>query len=188
MDLDQTLAFTRMTGAVVRNMRRLNKPIIGAINGITAGAGTVLSLACDMRILSDQATFAFLFCKVGLTGADMGAAYLLPKIVGTGRASELLMLGDKIDAAECYRLGIANRVVPSEQLMEAALEVADRLATGPLLATAMTKQILVNEESMDLNSSIEQEAQAQAVLLRANDHREFYEAWKEKRKPNFKGN
>jgi enoyl-CoA hydratase/carnithine racemase len=118
----------------------------------------------------------------------MGAAYLLPKIVGTGRASELLMLGDKIDAAECYRLGIANRVVPSEQLMEAALEVADRLATGPLLATAMTKQILVNEESMDLNSSIEQEAQAQAVLLRANDHREFYEAWKEKRKPNFKGN
>lgn len=188
MNLDQTLAFTRMTGAVVRNMRRLNKPIIGAINGTAAGAGTVLSLACDMRILSEQATFAFLFCKVGLTGADMGAAYLLPKIVGTGRASELLMLGDKIDAAECYRLGIANRVVPSDQLMEAALKVADRLATGPLLATAMTKQILVNEENMDLDSSIEQEAQAQAVLLRANDHREFYEAWKEKRKPNFKGN
>lgn len=187
-DRTQTLAFTRMTGAVIRNMRHLKKPIVGAINGVTAGAGTVLALACDIRILSERATFAFLFCKVGLTGADMGAAYLLPRIVGTGRASELLMLGDKIDAAECYRIGIANRVVPEDELMKAALEVADRLADGPLLATAMTKQMLVNEESMDLSSAIEQEAQAQAVLLCANDHREFYEAWKEQRKPNFKGN
>lgn len=188
MDLAETLAFTRMTGAVVRNMRRLNKPIIGAINGVAAGAGTVLSLACDIRILSEHASFAFLFCKVGLTGADMGAAYLLPKIVGTGRASELLMLGDKIYAEECYRIGIANRVVPGEQLMDAALELADRLAVGPHLATAMTKQLLVNEENMDLDSAIEQEAQAQALLLRAGDHREFYEAWQAKRKPEFKGN
>ena len=187
-DLTQTLAFTRMTGAVIRNMRRLNKPIIGAINGVTAGAGTVLSLACDIRILSERATFAFLFCKVGLTGADMGAAYLLPKIVGTGRASELLMLGDKIDAQECFRIGIANQVVAEDKLMEAALTIADRLAEGPLLATAVTKQMLVNEESMDLDAAIEQEAQAQALLLCANDHREFYEAWKEKRKPDFKGN
>ena len=107
----ETLKFTRMTGAVVRNMRRLGKPILGAINGIAAGAGSVLGLACDMRILSTKAKFAFLFSKVGLTGADMGAAYLLPQIVGMGRATELLLFGDKIDAEECLRIGLANRVV-----------------------------------------------------------------------------
>ena len=187
MDVAKTLAFTRMTGAVVRNMRRLNKPIVGAINGVAAGAGTVLALACDLRILSERATFAFLFTKVGLTGADMGAAHLLPKVVGTGRAVELLLLGDRIDAAECFRIGLANRVVPHDDLMDKTLAVAKRLAEGPLLANAMTKQLLVNESYMDLDSAIEQEAQAQALLLRANDHREFYDAWTEKRTPDFKG-
>ncbi len=187
MDITQTLAFTRMTGAVVRNMRRLTKPIIGAINGVTAGAGTVLALACDLRVLSESATFAFLFTKVGLTGADMGAAHLLPMVVGTGRAAELLLLGDKIDATECHRIGLANKVVPPEDLMDEALQLADRLAAGPGLANAMTKRLLVNEAYMDLDSAIEQEAQAQALLLRANDHREFYNAWTEKRKPEFKG-
>ena len=187
-DVAQTLAFTRMTGAVVRNMRRLTKPIVGAINGVTAGAGTVLSLACDLRILSEKATFAFLFTKVGLTGADMGAAHLLPKVVGTGRAAELLLLGDKIDANECLRIGLANRVVPHDRLMAEALGIAERLAAGPLLANAMTKRLLVNESYMDLDSAIEQEAQAQALLLRANDHREFYDAWSEKRPPRFQGN
>src|SRR5690606_24700675 len=104
MDIAGTLQFTRMTGAVVRNMRRLSKPIVGAINGVTAGAGTVLALACDLRVLSEKATFAFLFTKVGLTGADMGAAHLLPKLVGTGRAAELLLLGDRIDAAQCLEI------------------------------------------------------------------------------------
>jgi enoyl-CoA hydratase/carnithine racemase len=187
MDVAQTLAFTRMTGAVVRNMRRLTKPIICAINGVAAGAGTVLALACDLRVLSEDATFAFLFTKVGLTGADMGAAHLLPKLVGAGRAAELLLLGNKIDAAECYRIGLANRVVPLDDLMTEAMKLADQLARGPGLANAMTKRLLVNESYMDLDSAIEQEAQAQALLLRANDHREFYDAWNEKRKPNFKG-
>lgn len=185
VDLEETLAFTRMTGAVVRNMRRLTKPIVGAINGVCAGAGTVLALACDLRVLSDRATFAFLFSKVGLTGADMGAAHLLPRIVGAGRAAELLLLGDKIDALECHRIGLANRVVPHEELMKAAVALADRLASGPAAAHGLTKRLLVDEAYMDLDSAIEIEAQAQALMLRGEDHREFYEAWKEKRKPNF---
>ncbi len=186
-DMAQTLAFTRMTGAVVRNMCKLQKPIVGAINGTAAGAGTVLSLACDIRLLSEKATFAFLFTKVGLTGADMGAAHLLPKVVGTGVASELLMLGDKIDAQECLRIGLANHVYPHDQLMDKAMEMANRLAQGPGLALAMTKRLLLNEANMELDAAIEQEAQAQAILLRADDHREFYNSWQEKRKPQFKG-
>ena len=187
VSLHETLKFTRMTGAVVRNMKRLSKPIIAAIHGVAAGAGTVLALAADIRILSDSASFAFLFTRVGLTGADMGAAHLLPKVIGTGRASELLMLGDKIDAAECHRIGLANRVVAPEELQSTALALATRLAKGPTLATAMTKRLLVNESNMDLDSAIEQEAQAQALLLRADDHHEFYSAWQEKRKPEFRG-
>lgn len=186
-DLDETLDFTRMTGAVVRNMLRLSKPIVGAVNGIAAGAGAVLALACDLRLLSERARFAFLFTKVGLTGADMGAAWLLPKIVGTGRAAELLLLGDKIDAQECLRIGLANRVLPPETLLDEALTLARRLAAGPGLAQAMTKKMLWNEWPMDLEAAIEQEAQAQALLLRGLDHREFYKAWMEKREPRFTG-
>ncbi|MEZ5966413.1 MAG: enoyl-CoA hydratase family protein [Planctomycetota bacterium] len=186
-DAGQTLQFTRMTGAVVRNMRRLSKPIIAAVNGVAAGAGTVLALASDLRILSHQATFAFLFSKVGLTGADMGAAYLLPRVVGMGRATELLLFGDKVDAAECLRIGLANKVVPHEELMAEAHAWARRLATGPTLAHALTKRLLLNESHMDLDAAIEQEAQAQALLLRAYDHAEFYRAWSEKRQPRFEG-
>lgn len=186
-ELHETLDFTRMTGAVVRNMCRLSKPIVAAVNGTAAGAGAVLALACDLRILSERAKFAFLFCKVGLTGADMGAAWLLPKIVGTGRAFELLLLGDKIDAHECHRIGLANRVVAPEQVLDDAIAIAHRLATGPTLAHAMTKKLLWNEWPMDLESAIEQEAQAQALLLRAHDHREFYKAWMEQREPRFLG-
>ncbi len=186
-ELDGTLAFTRMTGAVVRNMLRLQKPIIAAINGIAAGAGAVLALACDLRVMSEQAKFAFLFTKVGLTGADMGAAWLLPKVIGTGRAMELLMLGDKVTADECHRIGLANRVVPSDLVMTEALTLARRLAAGPGLALAMTKKMVWNEWPMDLEAAIEQEAQAQALLLRAHDHREFYNAWMEKRDVRFLG-
>lgn len=186
-DLADTLAFTRMTGAVVRNMRRLGKPILAAVNGIAAGAGAVIALAADLRVLAERARFAFLFTKVGLTGADMGAAYLLPRIVGAGRAAELLMLGETIDAAECLRIGLANRVVGDEVLMEETLALARRLAEGPGLALDMTKRMLVNEASMGLDEAIEQEAQAQALLLRARDHREFYEAWKARREPRFTG-
>ncbi len=186
-ELAETLRFTRMTGAVVRNMMRLSKPILAAVHGVAAGAGTVLALASDMRILSTDASFAFLFTRVGLTGADMGAAHLLPKVIGAGRAAELLMLGNKIDAKECYRIGLANRVVAPDKLLEETCGLAEKLARGPGLALAMTKRLLVNESSMDLDSAIEQEAQAQALLLRAHDHREFFTAWSEKRHPKFEG-
>lgn len=186
-NLEGTLEFTRMTGAVVYNMRRLNKPIIAAVNGIAAGAGAVIALASDLRVLSEKASFAFLFTKVGLTGADMGAAHLLPGIVGAGRAAELLMLGEKIDAAECLRIGLANRVLPGDQLEVETRNIAHRLATGPTQALAMTKRLLVDESYMGLQSAIELEALAQGIMLRAHDHREFYQAWKDKRQPRFEG-
>lgn len=186
-ELDATLSFTRMTGAVVRNMLRLSKPIVAAVNGVAAGAGAVLALASDLRVMAASAKFAFLFTRVGLTGADMGAAWLLPKVVGTGRAMELLMLGDKVPADECLRLGLANRVVHDDGMLAEALALARRLASGPGLAIAMTKKLVWNEWPMDLEAAIEQEAQAQALLLRAHDHREFYNAWMEKREPRFLG-
>src|SRR5438093_1863508 len=146
-DMRGHLEFTRMTGAVVQNMRFLDKPIIAALNGMTAGAGAVIALAADLRIASEKARFAFLFTKVGLTGADMGAGYLLPRVVGLGRASELLMLGDTIDAATAERYGLVNRVVPHEELLPKTYEWARRLAQGPTLAIGMTKRMINNELS-----------------------------------------
>ncbi len=172
------LEFTRMTGAVVQHMRLLDKPIIAALNGMTAGAGAVLALASDLRIASEKARFAFLFTKVGLTGADMGAGYLLPRVVGMGRAFELLLLGDTIDVATAERYGLVNRVVPHDELLPAAHQWARRLADGPTLAISMTKRMLNHEPNMDLVSAIEAEAQAQALLLMGDDHRKFYEAFK----------
>src|SRR5713226_4372604 len=164
-DMKGHLEFTRMTGAVVQAMRLLDKPIIAALNGMAAGAGAVIALAADLRIASEKARFAFLFTKVGLTGADMGAAYLLPRVVGTGRASELLLLGDTIDAATAERYGLVNRVVPHSDLLPTAHQWASRLAQGPILAISMTKRMLNAELSMDLVSAIEAEAQAQALML-----------------------
>jgi enoyl-CoA hydratase/carnithine racemase len=186
-DMRDHLAFTRMTGAVVQNMRQLDKPIIAALNGMTAGAGAVLALASDLRIASERARFAFLFTKVGLTGADMGAGYLLPRIVGLGRAFELLLLGDTIDAATAERFGLVNRVVPHDELLGAAREWARRLAAGPALAVAMTKRMINNELALDLNAAVEAEAQAQALLLMGEDHRRFYEAFTNKAKPEWMG-
>ncbi|MBI3456377.1 MAG: enoyl-CoA hydratase family protein [Candidatus Rokubacteria bacterium] len=186
-DVKGMLEFTRMTGAVVRNLRLLEKPVIAAINGIAAGAGAVLALAADFRIMTDTASFAFLFTKVGLTGADMGAAFLLPKVVGFGRATELLLLGDPIDAATAERYGLAYRVVPAERLGEETQALARRLADGPTQALGMTKRMLDNEWGMDLIAAIEAEAQAQALLLMAQDHKEFYRAFTEKRPPRFTG-
>jgi enoyl-CoA hydratase/carnithine racemase len=186
-DMRGHLEFTRMTGAVVQNMRLLDKPIIAALNGMTAGAGSVLALAADLRIASEKARFAFLFTKVGLTGADMGAGYLLPRIVGTGRAFELLLLGDTIDVATAERYGLVNRVIPHDELLPTAYAWAERLAKGPTLALSMTKRMVNNEWSMDLASAIEAEAQAQALLLMGEDHRAFYEAFTAKQKPTFTG-
>ena len=186
-DMKGHLEFTRMTGAVVRNMRLLDKPIIAALNGMTAGAGSVIALASDLRIASEKARFAFLFTKVGLTGADMGAGYLLPKVVGMGRAFELLLLGDTIDAAAAERYGLANRVVPHDDLLPTAYQWARRLAQGPTLAISMTKHMINNELHMDLTSAIEAEAQAQALMLMGEDHRLFHEAFTAKEQPRFTG-
>ena len=186
-DLKAHLEFTRMTGAVVQHMRQLDKPILAALNGMTAGAGAVLALASDLRIASERARLAFLFSRVGLTGADMGAGYLLPRVVGLGRAFELLLLGDTIDAATAERYGLVNRVVPHDELLPRTYEWARRLAAGPALALSMTKRMLNNELSMDLASAIEAEAQAQALLLMSDDHRRFYEAFMQKQKPEFTG-
>lgn len=186
-DVKTHLEFCRMTGDTVRNMRMLDKPIIAAVNGMAAGAGAVLALASDLRIAAESARFAFLFSKVGLTGADMGAAYLLPRVVGMGHASEILLLGDTLDAAKAERIGLVNRVVPDEHLMEAASEWARRLAAGPTLALGMTKRMLDNEAHMDLIGAVEAEAQAQALLMMADDHRAFHEAYGRKRTPIFTG-
>lgn len=186
-DMRGVLEFTRMTGLLVERMRTLDKPLIAAVNGMAAGAGAVIALACDFRVLSEKARFAFLFTKVGLTGADMGCAYLLPKVVGLGRATELLMLGDTIDAATADRYGLAYKVVPEAELEPTVRALATRLATGPSLALSLTKEMLNNESGMDLHSAIEAEAQAQALLLMGKDHREFYEAFVAKRQPVWSG-
>jgi len=186
-DVKGHLEFTRMTGATVHNMITLDKPIIAAVNGMTAGAGAVIALAADIRLASEKARFAFLFTKVGLTGADMGAAYLLPRVVGMGRALEILYFGNTIDAKTAERFGLVNRVIPHEELLPTAQEWAARLAAGPTQAISMTKRLVNNEWHMDLVSALESEAQAQALMLMGEDHRNFYEAFKVKEKPKFVG-
>lgn len=186
-DMRGHLEFCRMTGALVRNMRLLQKPIIAAINGLAAGAGAVIAIASDLRIMADDAKFAFLFTRVGLTGADMGAAYLLPRIIGQGRALELLMFGDDVDAPTAERIGLVNRVVTKNQVLPLAQEWAARFAQGPSFSLGMTKAMVNNEWTMDVNSAIEAEAQAQALMMMGEDHRLFYEAFRAKQKPEFKG-
>lgn len=186
-DMRAHLEFCRMTGALVRHMRLLQKPIIAALNGMAAGAGAVIAIACDFRIMADDAKFAFLFTRVGLTGADMGAAYLLPRLIGQGRALELLMFGDDIDAPTAERIGLVNRVVPKAQVLPLAQEWAARLAQGPTFSIGMTKLLVNNEWTMDLGAAIEAEAQAQALMMMGEDHRAFYEAFVAKRKPEFRG-
>lgn len=178
---DELYEFTRMTCNVVKNMRDLKKPIIGAINGIAAGAGAMLMLASDLRIFSDNARAAFLFVKVGLSGADMGALYLLPRIVGLGRATELVYFGDTIDAHEAYRIGLANRVVPGDTLMEEAYAWARCLKNGPQYALGVTKELLEHEANVDLETALEMEARAQARCMETPDFLEGYNAFVEKR-------
>jgi enoyl-CoA hydratase/carnithine racemase len=186
-DMRDHLEFCRMTGHLVRNMRLLPKPIIAAVNGLAAGAGAVIALACDFRLLAESAKFAFLFSRVGLTGADMGAAFLLPRLVGQGRALEMLLLGDDVDAAAAERCGLANRVLPAEQVLPEAQALAARLVAGPTYAYGLTKLMVTNEWTMDLASALEAEAQAQALMMMGADHRAFFEAFREKRAPDFKG-
>jgi enoyl-CoA hydratase/carnithine racemase len=187
MEAAELLEFTRMTGAVIKALREVPIPVIAQIQGIAAGAGSVLALAADFRLLSSKASFAFLFTKVGLAGADMGSAYLLPRLVGAARATELLMLGDKLDAESALRIGLANSVHEPEELADAANALARRLADGPALAYGTTKSLIVRELDMDLASSIELEALTQALMMKTDDHGEFYASWKEDRKPDWKG-
>jgi enoyl-CoA hydratase/carnithine racemase len=184
-DLRRLLEFTRMTCDLVLAMRQCRKPIVAALNGTVAGAGAVIATAADIRIAAPSARIAFLFTRVGLSGADMGAAWLLPRIVGFGRATELLMTGAFIAADEAYRIGLFNAVVSAEALADVARERAEALARGPSLALAITKDALNREAHMDLAAALESEAQIQAALMLNPDFKEAYEAFRDKRPARF---
>jgi enoyl-CoA hydratase/carnithine racemase len=184
-DTAQLLSFTRMTGALTRNMRLCPKPIVAAVNGVAAGAGAVIALASDFRIASETASLAFLFTKVGLSAADMGAAYLLPRVVGLARATEILMLGDRITARDALQLGLFMKVVAADDLMTEARALAKRLAQGPAFALGMTKRLLNTELDLDFAAAIEAEADGQALCMQTRNFREFYDAFKAKRSPRF---
>ncbi len=179
------LEFTRDTGALILAMLRCRRPIVGALNGTVAGAGAVMAAACDVRIASVKAKIAFLFTKVGLSGADMGASWLLPRIVGLGRAMELLMTGDFIDAREAWRIGLYNHVVTPEGLGGEARRWAERLAAGPAFGLEITKKLVLREAAMDLESALAAEVEIQAACMEHPDFREAYQAFTEKRKPKF---
>jgi len=187
MDPRGLLDFTRMTGSVVQRMRECPLPIVAAINGVAAGAGAVIALASDLRVVARSASFHFLFTKVGLAGADMGAAYLLPRLIGTARATELLLLGEGVDPDRAQEIGLATRVVEDDQLAAAAGDLARRLASGPALAHETTKLLLTREQDMGLGPSIELEAFAQALLMKSEDHAEFLRAFSEGRDPRWSG-
>jgi enoyl-CoA hydratase/carnithine racemase len=187
MEAAELLEFTRMTGAVVKALRECPLPVIAAVNGVAAGAGAVIALAADFRLLARSAKFAFLFTRVGLAGADMGSAYLLPRLVGLARATELLILGDKLDASRAYDIGLATQVLDDGELGAAAHALARRLADGPALAYSATKMLLTRELDMDLGGAIELEAVTQALLMKSVDHAEFYAAWSEGRRPAWSG-
>lgn len=183
-EMKRLLEFTRMTGALVVNIRRLPKPVIAAVNGTAAGAGAVIALACDVRFADPGASFHYLFPKVGLSGADMGAAYLLPKTVGLGRATRWLLTGERIDAETAYATGLAER--PGEGgALASAMEMAHRLARGPQQGNAMTKEMINNELHLTPEQAIEAEAQAQAICMANSDFVEAFRAFKDKREPNF---
>jgi len=184
-DMKGLLAFTRLTGALIQSIRRVGTPVVAAVHGVAVGAGAVMALACDIRIAGPKARFGFIFPQVGLCGADMGAAYLLPRIVGLGHASELLFTGEIIRADRAAAIGLANRVVDDPQAE--ALALARKLAAGPAFAHSMTKKMLEDEATLPLEAAIEAEAQAQAICMAHPDFREAYDAWVSKRAPRFEG-
>lgn len=186
-DTPQLLEFTRMTGRLISAIRTVRRPVIAAIQGACVGAGAVVAAACDLRIADKTSKFGFIFPRVGLSGADMGASYLLPRIVGLGRASEILYFGDIFDAEEAYRLGFLNRLTEPGEHLPLAKQWAQKLATGPAFAHSVTKVMLQKELDMQLAEAIEAEAQAQALCMTHPDFREAHDAWKEKRAPRFKG-
>lgn len=178
--------FTRLTCDLILAMRRCRRPIVGALNGTVAGAGAVIAAACDIRVAAESAKIAFLFTKVGLSGADMGAAWLLPRIVGYGHASEMLLTGDFVDAKRAYDIGLYNRLVPQAQVLAEARAIAQRLARGPAAALGVTKQALEAEATLDLEAALAYEAEVQAQLMQGPNFREAHEAFRAKRDPKFR--
>ena len=187
MSPDELLAFTRMSGEVIREMRDCPVPIIAAVHGMAAGAGAVIALAADFRVCTPAARFAFLFTKVGLSGGDMGAAYLLPRLVGLGHATRLLMLGDTVNAEEAERIGLVSLLAGKDTFDDEVGALAGRLASGPVQAYAQTKALLTREQDMSLSAAIELEAMTQALLMKGEDYAEFHAAFNAGRPPQWTG-
>ena len=187
MSPDELLAFTRMSGEVIREMRDCPVPIIAAVHGMAAGAGAVIALAADFRVCTPAARFAFLFTKVGLSGGDMGAAYLLPRLVGLGHATRLLMLGDTVNAEEAERIGLVSLLAGKDTFDDEVDALAGRLASGPVQAYAQTKALLTREQDMSLSAAIELEAMTQALLMKGEDYAEFHAAFNAGRPPQWTG-
>jgi enoyl-CoA hydratase/carnithine racemase len=188
MPMDGLLYFTRMTGNLVKEMRSCPQPIIAAVDGVSAGAGAILPMACDLRYGTPECKTAFLFVRVGLAGCDMGACAILPRLIGQGRASELLYTGRTMTAEEALAWGYFNELVPRERLLERAREMATALAGGPAFAHAMTKKCLHQEWSMTIEQALETEAEAQAICMQTKDYERAYNAFVKKEKPQFEGN
>ena len=188
MPMPELLAFTRMTGDLVKAMRNCPQPIIAAVDGVCAGAGAILAMVSDFRYATPETKTAFLFCRVGLAGCDMGACSLLPRLIGEGRAAELLYTGRSFSAAEGEHWGYFNAVVSQRDLLPRVLELAGRIAAGPTFAHAMTKAMLNQERSMTLDQAVEAEAQAQAVCMATEDFKRAYSAFVNREKPLFAGN
>jgi enoyl-CoA hydratase/carnithine racemase len=188
MSMKELLAFTRMTGDLVKAMLACGKPVIAAVDGVAAGAGAIIAMASDLRIATPSAQTAFLFNRVGLAGCDMGACAILPRIIGQGRAAELLYTGRAMTAQEGERWGFFNKLVAAEALEQEALALARRIASGPTFANGITKTQLNQEWSMSLDQAIEAEAQAQAICMQTEDFARAYRAFVAKQKPVFEGN
>ena len=188
MTMPELLAFTRMTGDLVKAMRAAPQIVVAAVDGVAAGAGAILAMAADLRLATPRAKTAFLFTRVGLAGCDMGACAILPRIIGQGRAAELLYTGRSMSAEEGLAWGFYNRLVDPEALLDEARALARRLAEGPMFAHAMTKRQLDQEWAMSIETAIEAEAQAQAICMQTQDFRRAFEAFAAREKPVFKGN
>ena len=183
--IEELLAFTRQTCELILSIRECRRPVIAALNGTVAGAGAVVAAACDFRVASNTAKFAFLFTRVGLTGADMGAAWLLPRLVGEAQARRLLMLGDFVSAAEAYSMGLYTSVFEPDQAAAEAVALANRLAKGPSFALGVTKMALNREAALDLRTALDNEAELQAICMQSPNFVEAHRAFTEKREPKF---
>jgi enoyl-CoA hydratase/carnithine racemase len=188
MSMPELLNFTRMTGDLVKAMRACPQPIIAAVDGVCAGAGAILAMSSDIRLSTPRSKTAFLFTRVGLAGCDMGACAILPRIIGHGRAAELLLSGRSMGADEALTCGFYSRLVPAEGLQAAVVQLSQELADGPTFAHGMTKTMLNQEWNMGLEQALEAEAQAQAVCMKTEDFRRAYQAFSAKQRPTFKGN